>query len=200
MQKILNDLEPSPTATETSLGARVRQIRKTRKWTLKELSDRTGLAISTISKMERGEISLTYDRFMRLAQGLGLDVGELFDAEAEGFAHGTITVTRAGEAPIHRSATYDYDMLASDVSGKHMVPMVGRIKAHSFAAFDDFISHPGEEFIYVLAGEVTVFLKGRDAITLGQGDSIYFDSGIGHAYVSVGDQDAMVLGVCWKPT
>ena len=74
MQKILNDLEPSPTATETSLGARVRQIRKTRKWTLKELSDRTGLAISTISKMERGEISLTYDRFMRLAQGLGLDV------------------------------------------------------------------------------------------------------------------------------
>lgn len=200
MQKILNDLEPSPTATETSLGARVRQIRKTRKWTLKELSDRTGLAISTISKMERGEISLTYDRFMRLAQGLGLDVGELFDAEAEGFAHGTITVTRAGEAPIHRSATYDYDMLASDVSGKHMVPMVGRIKAHSFAAFEDFISHPGEEFIYVLAGEVTVFLKGRDAITLGQGDSIYFDSGIGHAYVSAGDQDAMVLGVCWKPT
>ncbi|NDW45637.1 helix-turn-helix domain-containing protein [Ruegeria sp. PrR005] len=200
MQKILNDLKPSPTATETSLGARVRQIRKTRKWTLKELSDRTGLAISTISKMERGEISLTYDRFMRLAQGLGLDVGELFDAEAEGFAHGTITVTRAGEAPIHRSATYDYDMLASDVSGKHMVPMVGRIKAHSFAAFEDFISHPGEEFIYVLAGEVTVFLKGRDTITLRQGDSIYFDSGIGHAYVSVGDQDAMVLGVCWKPT
>lgn len=200
MQKILNDLEPSPTATETSLGARVRQIRKTRKWTLKELSDRTGLAISTISKMERGEISLTYDRFMRLAQGLGLDVGELFDADAEGFAHGTITVTRAGEAPIHRSTTYDYDMLASDVSGKHMVPMVGRIKAHSFAAFEDFISHPGEEFIYVLAGEITVFLKGRDAITLGQGDSIYFDSGIGHAYVSVGDQDAMVLGVCWKPT
>ncbi|MCG6560632.1 XRE family transcriptional regulator [Ruegeria sp. 1NDH52C] len=200
MQKILNDLEPSPTATETSLGARVRQIRKTRKWTLKELSDRTGLAISTISKMERSEISLTYDRFMRLAQGLGLDVGELFDADAEGFAHGTITVTRAGEAPIHRSTTYDYDMLASDVSGKHMVPMVGRIKAHSFAAFEDFISHPGEEFIYVLAGEVTVFLKGRDAITLGQGDSIYFDSGIGHAYVSVGDQDAMVLGVCWKPT
>lgn len=200
MQKILNDLEPSPTATESSLGARVRQIRKTRKWTLKELSDRTGLAISTISKMERGEISLTYDRFMRLAQGLGLDVGELFDAEAEGFAHGTITVTRAGEAPMHRSATYDYDMLASDVSGKHMVPMVGRIKAHSFAAFEDFISHPGEEFIYVLAGEVSVFLKGRDAITLGQGDSIYFDSGIGHAYVSAGDQDAMVLGVCWKPT
>ncbi|MFC3615626.1 helix-turn-helix domain-containing protein [Lutimaribacter marinistellae] len=199
MHTILKSLEPSATATETDLGARVREIRKARKWTLKEVAERTGLAISTISKMERGEISLTYDRFMRLAQGLGLDVGELFDAEAEGFAHGTVAVTREGDAPVHRSATYDYDMLASDVTGKHMVPMLGHIKAHSFSIFEDYISHPGEEFIYVLEGEVTVYLKGRDAVTLKKGDSIYFDSALGHAYVSTGEADATVLGVCWKP-
>lgn len=199
MQKILKGLEPSATATETNLGSRVRDIRKSRKWTLKEVSERTGLAISTISKVERGEMSLTYDRLMRLSQGLGLDVGELFDAEAEGFAHGTVSVTRAGDAPLHRSVTYDYDMLASDVSGKHMVPLLGRIKAHSFEKFEDFVSHPGEEFIYVLEGEITVHLKGRDVVTLEKGDSIYFDSGVGHAYVSVGDTDAIVLGVCWKP-
>jgi transcriptional regulator with XRE-family HTH domain len=199
MQKILKSLEPNATATETDLGARVREIRKVRKWTLKDVSDRTGLAISTISKMERGEISLTYDRFMRLAQGLGLDVGELFDSQAEGFEHGTVSVTRAGDAPLHRSATYDYDMLASDVTGKHMVPMVGRIKAHSFSAFEDFISHPGEEFIYVIEGTVAVHLKGRAPVILNKGDSIYFDSGLGHAYVSTGEMDATVLGVCWKP-
>lgn len=199
MQKLIESFEPSATASEADLGARVREIRKARKWTLKEVADRTGLAISTISKMERGEISLTYDRFMRLAQGLGLDVGELFDADAEGFAHGTVSVTRAGAAPAHRSTTYDYDMLASDVTGKHMVPMVGHIKAHSFAAFEDFISHPGEEFIYVLDGEVSVHLKGQETIVLKKGDSIYFDSSLGHAYVSSGDQNATVLGVCWKP-
>ena len=199
MQKVLQSLEPNTTATETDLGARAREIRKARKWTLKEVSNKTGLAISTISKMERGEISLTYDRFMRLAQGLGLDVGELFDAQAEGFAFGTVSVTRAGEAPLHRSSTYDYDMLASNVTGKHMVPMVGRIKAHSFEAFEDLISHPGEEFIYVIDGTVMVHLKGRSSITLEKGDSIYFDSGLGHAYVSTGGTDATVLGVCWKP-
>lgn len=199
MQKLIANLAPSPTATEQDLGLRVREIRRARNWTLKDVADRTGLAISTISKMERGEISLTYDRFMRLAQGLGLDVGELFDAEAEGFEAGAVSVTRVGEAPLHRSATYDYGMLASDMTGKHMVPMIGHIKAHSFAEFEDYISHPGEEFIYVIDGEVTVHLKGRDPVTLQKGDSIYFDSGLGHAYVSTGEADALVLGVCWKP-
>ena len=199
MQKLLKSLEPNATATETDLGERVREIRKARKWTLKEVAERTGLAISTISKMERGEISLTYDRFMRLAQGLGLDVGELFDAQAEGFAHGSVSVTRAGDAPLHRSSTYDYGMLASDVTGKHMVPMVGQIKAHSFEAFEDFISHPGEEFVYVIDGTVTVHLKGSAPVVLQKGDSIYFDSGLGHAYVSTSESDATVLGVCWKP-
>lgn len=199
MPKLINGLEPSPTATEQDLGQRVRGIRKARKWTLQDAADRTGLAVSTISKMERGEISLTYDRFMRLAQGLGLDVGELFDADAEGFEPGAVSVTRAGEAPLHRSATYDYDMLASDMTGKHMVPMIGRIKAHTFAEFEDFISHPGEEFVYVIEGAVTVHLKGRAPVALEKGDSIYFDSGVGHAYVSAGDEDAIVVGVCWKP-
>lgn len=199
MQELVPGLEPKKAASELELGERVRQIRKARNWTLKELANRTGLAISTISKMERGEISLTYDRFMRLAAGLGMDVGELFDADAEGFSRGSLTVTRKGEAPLHRSATYDYDMLAADLAGKHMVPMLGRIKAHSFGEFEDFISHPGEEFIYVLEGEVTVHLNGREPVTLQTGDSIYFDSGLGHAYVSTGESEALVLGVCWKP-
>lgn len=195
---VLN-LDPTETTSEADLGVRVREIRKARGWKLKDLSDRTGLAVSTISKMERGEISLTYDRFMRLAQGLGMDVGELFDADAEGFTRGSVSVTRAGEAPMHRSDTYHYEMIAGDLAGKHMVPMIGHVKANSFTAFEDFISHPGEEFIYILKGEVTVHLKDRDPVVLYPGDTIYFDSGLGHAYVSTGETEAILLGVCWKP-
>lgn len=192
-------LDPTGTASEADLGVRVREIRKARGWKLKDLADRTGLAVSTISKMERGEISLTYDRFMRLAQGLGMDVGELFCADAEGFTRGSVSITRAGQGSMHRSDTYDYEMIAGDLAGKHMVPMIGRIKARSFAAFEDFISHPGEEFIYILRGEITVHLKDRDPVVLYPGDTLYFDSGLGHAYVSTGETDAVLLGVCWKP-
>ena len=193
------NLDPTETTSEDDLGVRVREIRKARGWKLKDLSDRTGLAVSTISKMERGEISLTYDRFMRLAQGLGMDVGELFDADAEGFTRGSMSITRAGEAPMHRTDTYHIEMIAGDLAGKHMVPMIGHVKANSFSAFEDLISHPGEEFIYVLKGEVTVHLKDRDPVVLNTGDSIYFDSGLGHAYVSTGETEAVLLAACWKP-
>lgn len=199
MRHLMADLSPTPPRSESNLGQRVREIRKARGWTLQDLADRTTLAVSTISKMERGEISLTYDRFMRLAQGLGMDVGELFDAQAESFTQGSVAVTRAGEGPMHRSATYDYEMIAAELTGKHMIPMVGRIKARSVAQFDQTISHPGEEFIYVISGVLSVNINGRAPIVLNPGDTIYFDSSMGHAYVTAGDEDAMVLGVCWKP-
>ena len=198
-QRIASELEPHATQSGEALGERVRAIRKARGWTIAELAERTGLAISTISKMERGTISLTYDRFMRLAQGLGLDVGELFDAGAEGFGKGAVTVTRAGEAPVHETPTYVYNMLASDLSGKHMVPMAGRIKAHSSAEFSQFVSHPGEEFVYVLSGRLRLSIGDREPLLLGPGDSAYFDSALDHIYVSAGEEDAHIVVVCWKP-
>lgn len=192
-------LAPSLTQSPAALGARVRDIRKRRGWTIADLAGRTGLAISTISKMERGTISLTYDRFMRLAKGLGLDVGELFDAEAESFGRGSVSVTRAGEAPVHETPTYVYEMLASELSGKHMVPMTGRIKARSAGEFTDFVSHPGEEFVYVVSGLLELRIGGREPIVLGAGDSAYFDSGLNHIYVTAGESDVELVVVCWKP-
>lgn len=198
-QTISDELAPSATQSGEELGGRVREIRKARGWKIADLAARTGLAISTISKVERGTISLTYDRFMRLAQGLGLDVGELFDAGAEGFGKGSVAVTRAGEAPVHETPTYVYNMLASDLSGKHMVPMTGRIKAHSTAEFSLFVSHPGEEFVYVLSGVLRLCVGDKEPMLLHPGDSAYFDSALDHVYVSAGEEDAHIVVVCWKP-
>jgi transcriptional regulator with XRE-family HTH domain len=193
------DLSPSPTRSEQNLGQRVRDIRKARGWTLQDLGDKTGLAVSTISKMERGDISLTYDRFMRLAQGLGLDVGELFDTTPDSFQQGSVSVTRAGTGPRHDTETYRYEMIAADLSGKHMVPMTGKVKAKSVTQFDALVSHVGEEFLYLLSGSLTVHIAGRDTISLAPGDSLYFDSSMGHAYLSAEEDDANILVVCWKP-
>jgi len=193
------DLSPSPTRSEQNLGQRVRDIRKARGWTLQDLGDKTGLAVSTISKMERGDISLTYDRFMRLAQGLGLDVGELFDTTPDSFEQGSVSVTRAGTGPRHDTETYRYEMIAADLSGKHMVPMTGKVKAKSVTQFDALVSHVGEEFLYLLSGSLTVHIAGRDTISLAPGDSLYFDSSMGHAYLSAEEEDACILVVCWKP-
>ncbi len=195
----LPSLAPTPTRSADNLGQRVREIRQARGWRLADLAERTGLAVSTISKMERNEISLTYDRLMALAQGLGLDVGELFDADTEDFQRGTLSVTRAGQAPLYETRNYAYEMPGADLAGKHMIPLLGTIKAHARSDFSEFISHPGEEFLMLLEGTLEVHISGRDTIRLAPGDSMYFDSGLGHMYISAGNRDARILVVCWKP-
>ncbi len=186
---------------KVSLGERLRQIRKDRGWTLAEVARRSGLAVSTISKVERGRMSLAYDKFMVLAEGLGIDVGEMFGAAGEVFAPGSFAVTRAGAADRHETDNYVYEMLSTDLRHKRMVPMMGRIRAHDVRDFSDFVRHPGEEFLIVLAGVIEVHLEGRPGapVRLEPLDSIYFDSAMGHVYVSAGEVDATMVVVRAPP-
>jgi transcriptional regulator with XRE-family HTH domain len=189
----------APDGHRMTLGRRLRDLRKENGWTLAEVASRTGLAISTISKVERGQMSLTYDRFMQLAERLELDVGALFSREKRDLGAGEPVVTRRGMAKRYDTPTYAYEMLAAGLRGKHMIPMTGRVTARSLREFRDYVRHPGEEFLIVLEGTLKVHVEGRRPVTLKVGDSVYFDSGLGHAYVSVGPEDARILVVCWQP-
>jgi transcriptional regulator with XRE-family HTH domain len=186
-------------AYRMTLGRRLRDLRKENGWTLAEVAERTGLAVSTISKVERGQMSLTYDRFMQLALRLDLDVSALFSGERKDFDAEAVAVTRSGRAKRYDTPTYVYEMLAAGVAGKRMVPMTGRVTARSLDEFPDFVRHAGEEFLIVLEGTLKVVIEGRRSLRLEAGDSIYFNSGLGHAYLSVGPQDARILVVCWQP-
>jgi transcriptional regulator with XRE-family HTH domain len=177
-------------------GRRIRRLRGERSWTLSDLSERSGLAISTISKAERGIIALTYDRLSQLARGLDVDMSAFFSDTGEGFAAGSFSVARKGEFERQETENYVYDMLFADVWNKSMRPMMGTLKARELRHFDEFVRHSGQEFLIVLEGAVTVHLDGRDPVRLLQGDSIYFDSTIGHLYASNGDEDARILVVC----
>lgn len=188
--------ETDSTNPSADFGRRLRQLRRDRGWTLAEVSDRSGLAISTISKAERGIISLTYDRLSRLARGFGVDLAAFFSAEGQSFEPGSFAVARKGEFKRQETRNYVYEMLFPDVWNKAMVPMMGSLKAREFADFEDFVRHPGQEFLVVMEGSVTVFADDREPVHLSAGDCIYFDSAIGHLYASDGDRDARILVVC----
>lgn len=184
---------PNP---RTSFGKRLRQLRQDRGWTLAEVADRSGLAISTISKAERGVISLTYDRLSLLARGLDVDLAAFFNAEGQSFEPGSFAVARRGEFKRQETKNYVYEMLFPDLWNKAMTPMMGSLKAREFVDFEDFVRHPGQEFLIVMEGEVTVFVEDSDPVCLKAGDSIYFDSAVGHLYASDGERDARILVVC----
>ncbi|MFC3228622.1 helix-turn-helix domain-containing protein [Marinibaculum pumilum] len=179
----------------TEIGARLRRLRRDRGWTLADVAARTGLAVSTLSKVERGRMSLAYDKFASLAATLGLDIADLYtDRGAVGSCPQPV-ITRTGEAQGHRSGPYIYEVLSTGLRGRQMMPVRGHIMARSLDEFDEWQSHPGDEFLYVLAGSIELHIAGAEPIALATGESVYFDSGRPHVYLSTGTGDAEVLTV-----
>ena len=177
------------------LGERVRAIRRNHNWTLDEAGRRTGLARSTISKIENGQMSPTFDVVQKLAVGLGIDIPQLFKPAAERRSSGRRTVTRSGEGRPHPTPTYEHELLCTELANKKVIPFKSVVRARDFAEFEDWVRHEGEEFLLVLAGTIALYTEFYEPLVLNQGDSVYYDSGMGHACVSVSDEDATILWI-----
>jgi len=92
---------------------------------------------------------------------------------------------------------YDYHYLCTDLRKKRMIPILTRIRAHSASEFGDLVHHHGEEFIYVLKGRMAVHTEFYDPIVIEEGQGIYLDSTMGHAYVvAEGCDEVLTLGIC----
>ena len=194
---IINAKASAQNAEEQRLefGRRLRDMRSDRNLTLAEMSELTGLAISTLSKVERGLMALTYDRLSSLAAGLGMELAALFGREGDSFQKNSLAVARIGEFQPQETEEYSYEILFPEVWQKAMTPMTGVVKAHSKMSFDDYVRHPGQEFVLVISGQLTISTERHAPVTLSAGESAYLDSGMGHIYTSAGDEDARILVV-----
>lgn len=177
------------------LGARVREIRRRNRWTLEEASRRTGLARSTLSKIENEQMSPTFDVVQKLAAGLEIELPQLFVAAEPGSASGRRALTRSGEGRPRVTPTYEHELLGVDLARKKMFPFKTRVRARSIDEFTTWVRHPGEEFLYVLSGRIAFYTEFYEPVALGAGDSIYYDSDMGHACISESDEDAVILWV-----
>lgn len=185
-----------------TLGSFLRRLRGQEGWTLKQMSERTGIPVSTLSKIEHNRLTLTYDKLLQLAQRLGLRMSELF-AEDSGTVDQQQPVTaRRSVGKLERAvrvetANYDYFYMNTELRRKRMIPIVTKIRARTVEEFGELVRHSGEEFIYVLEGAVEVHTEFYDPVVLHEGESIYIDSNMGHAYIAAeGCTEATVLGVC----
>ncbi|RQZ10485.1 XRE family transcriptional regulator [Burkholderia sp. Bp9031] len=189
-------VEASSQIDHKAVGARLRDARKAHGLTLMELSARSGIAVSTISKAERGDIALTYDKFAALAHALELGFDELFGRAQRAAGHIVPTFTAADQQMVYDTPNYEYHMLANELTGKRMVPMRGHVRARKLSDFPDYIRHSGEEFVFLLQGSLELRFETGKVFELKPGDSLYFDSSVGHVYLSTGKQPAEVLVCC----
>lgn len=183
-----------------TLGALLRALRARNGWTLKEMSVRSGIPVSTLSKVEHDRLTLTYDKLLQLSQRLNIRMSELF-AENDAAAEAPVTARRSigdlERAVRVNTPNYDYYYLCTELRRKRMIPVITRVRAKSAEEFGELVRHSGEEYIYVVSGRIVVHTEFYDPVALEAGESIYIDSNMGHAYVTgEGCDEALILGVC----
>jgi transcriptional regulator with XRE-family HTH domain len=183
-------------------GAALKALRNQRGWTLAEVSRRTGLPVSTLSKIENERISLTYDKLALLSASLSVDISQLF-APPLGLMQGAVigrrSYTPVGQGQVIETGNYGHIYPAADFLNKRFIPIVAELRARSLEEFGELIRHPGEEYAYVLEGTVLFHTELYAPLTMRKGDSIYFDSGMGHAYLAAEPGPCRVLSICSGP-
>lgn len=185
---------------QPTLGKLLKGLRARNGWTLKEMSQHSGIPVSTLSKVEHDRLTLTYDKLLQLSQRLRIRISELF-AEPGESNHNAVTARRS-VGSLDRSVrvttpNYDYHYLCTELRRKRMIPIHTTIRAKSLEEFGELVRHSGEEYVYVLKGRIEVYTEFYDPVLLEEGESIYIDSNMGHAYLAAdGCSEAVTLGIC----
>jgi len=160
--------------------------------TLQELADRTGLTKGYLSKVERSEKAPPYSTLSKIVGAMGLEITDVLKAEPGPLQDLPIVIARKEEGKVIRESShyvgYDYEVLAVGKPGKNMEPFI----IYAPNEFTTLFEHEGEEFIYVLEGEME--LKYGDRLfLLKKGDHAYFESRVPHTGRSVGKKRAKLL-------
>jgi len=181
------------------LGTRLREWRQSRGLTLAHVSQKTGVASSSLSKIENQQVSVSYHTLKKVCDGLEIPIEEIINPEHKTFAPGRRSLTKANMGSEFRCTQYIYSAHATDMSKKDMIPLEMTVLARNTSEFEDWNKHEGEEFVYVLSGEIEVHTEFYAPTRLKPGDSLYFDSSMGHMYISISAENAKILSICYDP-
>ncbi|USS57682.1 MULTISPECIES: helix-turn-helix domain-containing protein [Pseudomonas] len=191
--------DAQPLLDRAAVGRRLRQVRKARQLTLKQLSEASGVPVSTLSKMELAQVSVSYEKLAAAARALNVDIAQLFRASGTADTPVPVTVVVDSLAAVagYATGTYDYHPIAGAFPERRMTPAYARIIARERGQFDDFIRHPGQEFALVLSGRVRIEFETGEAVSIGPQETAYFNSQVGHIYLSESEDggDAQVMVV-----
>jgi len=182
------------------IGAKIKRFREDNALTLQDMAERTGLSTAVLSQIENHLISPPLGTLIRLTQALDLRPGYFFDQHPDK----PFTLVRKEERrPVSRFASkrgiqygYSYESLGHDMKDRHMEPFLVTLEPATLASPKP-ASHDGQEFLFVLEGEMEVTL-GEHSDVLQPGDAIYYDSNIPHLVQCKGNEKALILAVIYS--
>lgn len=179
------------------IGAKIKKLRADKHLSLDEVAKKLGLQTVILSQIEQDVIPPTVATIVNVSRLFGVTPDFFLSEEAsvEGFE-----VVRASErhrvesAPmkIEPSLNYSYESLAYRLSGKNMEPFL--VEVETTEGEPELLVHPGEEFWFILSGEVE-FITKEKRVRLEEGDSIYFFSNVPHGLKAISKAKPKVLAV-----
>jgi transcriptional regulator with XRE-family HTH domain len=189
-------------ADRNSLGGKISSVRESRSMSVEQLAERADLSHELVTGIESGALIPSLSPLIKIARALGVRLGTFLDDQqslgpvvSRGKERDTVVRFSGRDKPSH--SDLDFFSLAANKAGRHMEPFLVDIHAGS-AQGAHASSHEGEEFLYVLSGEVEI-LYGKDTYRLKAGESIYYDSIVPHHVHSLGAEDARVVAVVYAP-
>ena len=192
------------TNNNTIVGDKIKGIRESKNLTIEEVSERSGLSTDQITSIENDENLPSLGPLIKIARALGVRLGTFMD---DNDALGPV-VTRAEDRERDSSISFsngatdarrhmEYHPLAQQKAGRHMEPFIIDINPNGETSYQ-LSAHEGEEFIYVMEGQVEVDY-GKDKYTLNPGDSIYYDSIVKHHLHGAAGKQAKILALVYIP-
>ncbi len=184
---------------DIKIGEKIKDLRSAKGMSIKDVSQKSGISESILTKIEDHLISPPLGNIVRLAKVFDVAIGDIFGDSADS----PFCIVRSGDRKaVSRFAStdgkshgYSYEALGQQKKNRQMEPfLVTLTPADSPQAEPN--QHVGEEFIFVLEGKVEVKLADHTDV-LDPGDSIYYDSSMPHVVSCHGDKPATILAVIY---
>ena len=184
------------------VGRKIKNFRESKNLTVEEMAERSGLSIDQIQSIENDENLPSLGPLIKIARALGVRLGTFLDDNDElgpvvcrAFEHSN-SISFSNDASEARK-NMEYHSLAKKKAGRHMEPFLIDIQPSEEKNFK-LSAHEGEEFIYVMSGEVEI-AYGQETYLLKAGDSIFYDSIVEHHVHGAAGQSAQILAVVYIP-
>ena len=194
-------MEEEKKSQELRVGEKIRELREKKGLSLQDMATRTGYSSALLSQVENHFISPPLGGLIKIAKALEIKVGTFFgDEPRESYA----IVRRDERKHISRFASkegvsygYSYESLGFDKKDRQMEPFLVSLEPATVKS-EKLSSHDGEEFIFILEGEMEAIL-GDHKDVLYPGDCNYYDSNIPHTVQCHREIPTKILAVLWTP-
>ena len=175
------------------LGQRIRTLRKLKRLTLVELSQKSGIDPATLSRMENGKMTGTVESHSLIAGVLGIQLPDLYGDVIERLSQEKDQKIRQKLAGYSHSNGAIAELLTTSVMQKKMMPLLIKIKGKGRTEGEQFPVFT-ERFLYVLKGKFEVEI-GKERRQISEGESLYFDGAQYHRAVNLGSTEGKLLSV-----